>query len=389
MRKCHRTAFQGNTQGTGVKQKLLLCAAGAISLLSASTAMAQTACETYTIQPGDTLRAINIRAYGNDGFRALFEANRGVIGPDANLIEVGSVLEIPCAPGGEAATAERAPAGDAQPVQPIETIAIVVPPQPQADGPVATAEPQVPASVDVSFITYNGNAPYSGSDLPRGGLATELLETAYRVATDGAVVDVTVVRDLSSFLRAMGSEAYDVGFPSIRPDCNVIETLAVEMIELCAKYAFSQPFHEIQMTAWTLTGSPITGATDVSTLSGSRICRPAGLFTFDLDADRLPGRGGALTAPASATACFEALAAGETDVVSLPRNEAQAAVLASGLTGRIAAVPALERGVTLHAVANQSNSVGVAAISRLNRGLEAMREDGSWFQIVARQLSGG
>jgi len=113
------------------------------------------------------------------------------------------------------------------------------------------------------------------------------------------------------------------------------------------------------------------------------------LFTFDLDADRLPGRGGALTAPASATACFEALAAGETDVVSLPRNEAQAAVLASGLTGRIAAVPALERGVTLHAVANQSNSVGVATISRLNRGLEAMREDGSWFQIVARQLSGG
>lgn len=133
MRKCRRTAFQDNTQGTGVKQKLLLCAAGAISLLSASTAMAQTACETYTIQPGDTLRAINVRAYGNDNFRSLFEANQSVIGPDANLIEVGSVLEIPCAPGAARTSEAVEPSRDAQPVQPIETIAIVVPPQPQAD----------------------------------------------------------------------------------------------------------------------------------------------------------------------------------------------------------------------------------------------------------------
>ncbi len=384
MRKCPDTT-EDHTQGTGVKMKLLLCAVGAIGVLGATTAMAQTACQPYTIQPGDTLRAINLRAYGDDHFRPLYQANQLVIGPNPNLIEVGSVLDIPCAGNG---TAAGTPVRVEEPEpreQPVPAAAPVQDPVPESE----MTAPESPAALNVSFVTYDGNAPYSGRDLPNGGLATELLETAYLDTLPDAQIETTVVRDLPGFLRAMGSEAYDVGFPSIRPDCNVIETLAVEMIELCAKYAFSQPFHEIPMAAWTLSGSPVSGAVDPAELSGSRICRPEGLFTFDLDADRLPGRGGALSTPANATACFEALAAGQTDVVSIPRNQAPPALAATGLEGRVVAVPALERGVTLHAVANQSNPAGVAAISRLNRGLAAMRADGSWFRIVARQLSGG
>ena len=377
--------------------KLMTCMLGASVLFGGAAAMAQTACEPYTIQPGDTLRAINIRAYGNDGYRALFEANRAVIGEDPNLIEVGAVLDIPCPPGSSETVAVAPPPPPAPEPAPEPQPEPAPEPEPVPEPEPAPAEPApapaetapVDVAPDIRFVTYDGNAPYSGADLPNGGLATELLETAYSNVVPDAAIEVTVAPNLSGFLRAMGSERYDVGFPSIRPDCNVIETLTVEMIELCAKYAFSQPFHEIQMTAWTLDGSPYAGAAEPAALSGSRICRPAGLFTFDLEADRLPGRGGTLTAPADAAACFAALAAGETDVVSLPRNDAQRAIAGAGLAGRVVPVAALERGVTLHAVANQSNPAGVAAISRLNRGLEAMRADGTWFRIVARQLSGG
>lgn len=372
-----------------MKQKLLSCAVGVSVAFTATTALAQTACEPYTIQLGDTLRGINIRAYGHDNFRPLYQANQSVIGPDPNLIEVGSVLDIICAPREAQIPVVVAPTVvTPAPTAPVPRPEVVAEPA-VTPAPVVVAEPESPVELDVRFVTYDGNAPYSGRDLPNGGLATELLQTAYLDVVPNAQIDVTVARDLPGFLRAMGSEAYDIGFPSIRPDCNVIETLAVEMIELCAKYAFSQPFHEIQMTGWTLTGSPVTGATDPSDLSGSRICRPENLFTFDLDADRLPGRRGSLTTPADAAACFEALANGQVDVVSLPRSDAQAAITTAGLVGRVAAVPALERGVTLHAVANQSNPAGVAAISRINRGLATMRSDGSWFRIVARQLSGG
>ena len=377
-----------------MNKKLLMCATGLAAILGGTAAMAQTACEPYTIQPGDTLRAITLTAYGEDNFRALFEVNRGVIGDNPNLIEVGSVLEMPC-------SLTSAVSSPPEP-RPVEVVAPVVEPEPEpeavqeapvivvAPAPEPEPEPEpVEVAADIRFVTYDGNAPYSGSDLPNGGLATELIETAYASIAPDSEVSVTIAPNLAGFLRAMGSEQYDVGFPSIRPNCNVIDTLTVEMIELCAKYAFSQPFHEIQMTAWTLAGSPFTGIADPAELIGSRICRPAGLFTFDLEADRLPGRGGTLTAPENAQDCFAALASGQTDVVSLPANRAQAAITAAGLGGRVVAVPALERGVTLHAVANQSNPDGVAAISRLNRGLETMRADGTWFRIVARQLSGG
>ena len=48
---------------------------------------------TYTVQPGDTLSEIGLR-FGRD-WRAIYEANRPTIGPDANLIRPGQALIIP------------------------------------------------------------------------------------------------------------------------------------------------------------------------------------------------------------------------------------------------------------------------------------------------------
>ena len=49
---------------------------------------------TYTVQPGDTLSGIAARL-GIGDWRTLYEANRGAIGPDPNLIQPGQVLVIP------------------------------------------------------------------------------------------------------------------------------------------------------------------------------------------------------------------------------------------------------------------------------------------------------
>lgn len=367
-------------------------AAGAATVMVASDAAAQVPCEPYIIQSGDTLRGITERAYGNGNFRPIFEANRNVIGFDPNVIEVGDVIDLPCSNTGTAASAVVIEATPPQPAP--ERVTEAPEPEPEPETTIAALVPEEPepeidlsGPADVRFVTYDGNAPYSGANLPNGGLATELLETAYgRIAPD-AEVDTTLVTDNFAFLMAMGSEAYDVGFPSIRPNCNVIETLAVEMIELCAKYAFSEPFHEIRMTAWALNGNSFAGASEPAELSSARICRPEGLFTFDLEADRLPGRGGALVSRPDNGGCFNALLAGEVDLISMPFTDARDIITERGLSAQVAPVPALERGVTLHAVANQSNPDGVRAISRLNRGLEQMRGDGQWFSIVSRQLA--
>ena len=49
---------------------------------------------TYTVRPGDTLSAI-AAGLGIGDWRALYQANIGVIGPDPNLIQPGQVLTIP------------------------------------------------------------------------------------------------------------------------------------------------------------------------------------------------------------------------------------------------------------------------------------------------------
>ncbi len=49
---------------------------------------------TYTVRPGDTLSGI-ASGLGMGDWRPLYEANRGVIGPDPGLIRPGQVLNIP------------------------------------------------------------------------------------------------------------------------------------------------------------------------------------------------------------------------------------------------------------------------------------------------------
>jgi hypothetical protein len=65
-----------------------------VSALGGSVAIAT---RTYTVRPGDTLTAIADRL-GLADWRALYEANRDVIGGDPNRIRVGQSLVIPSLP---------------------------------------------------------------------------------------------------------------------------------------------------------------------------------------------------------------------------------------------------------------------------------------------------
>ena len=53
---------------------------------------------TYTVQPGDSLSAIAQKFYGDgseQSWRKIYDANKAVIGPDPNQIQVGMILKIP------------------------------------------------------------------------------------------------------------------------------------------------------------------------------------------------------------------------------------------------------------------------------------------------------
>ena len=74
-----------------------LCISCTTAVLISGAAQAQTACSTYTVVEGDNLRTIARSAFGDaDLYRVIFDANRDVIGAKADLILIGSSLEIPC-----------------------------------------------------------------------------------------------------------------------------------------------------------------------------------------------------------------------------------------------------------------------------------------------------
>lgn len=53
----------------------------------------------YTVQQGDTLSSIAVRAYGNESlWEYIYLANATVIGSNPNLLSVGMVLYIPAYP---------------------------------------------------------------------------------------------------------------------------------------------------------------------------------------------------------------------------------------------------------------------------------------------------
>jgi nucleoid-associated protein YgaU len=52
--------------------------------------------DEYVVAPGDTMRSIAQQAYGDaDLWPRIYEANRDLIGPDPNALQVGAHLRIP------------------------------------------------------------------------------------------------------------------------------------------------------------------------------------------------------------------------------------------------------------------------------------------------------
>ncbi|MEL6479433.1 MAG: LysM peptidoglycan-binding domain-containing protein, partial [Pseudomonadota bacterium] len=88
------------TRDTWLTGPSLVCAiAMGLALLMPPDAAAQAriVCgQDYTVQPGDTLSIIARQAYGPNQFRKLHGFNIDRMGANPNLLEVGTVLRIPC-----------------------------------------------------------------------------------------------------------------------------------------------------------------------------------------------------------------------------------------------------------------------------------------------------
>jgi polar amino acid transport system substrate-binding protein len=395
--------------------------------------------ERYTIQPGDTLRGIALRAYGRGAYEPIFEANNDIL-TSPSLLRVGQRIVIPCLDGSRRAVADpaRTPAPATAPAVEAATAPTTAPqpgavtsetrsasaavdgtdrssvvfrsvngPRPTIPAPTTgsetttvaalgaqpTATPPAPEpSVDmtdtnraVRLLTGTDFAPFAGKRLPEGGMITEIISRALLRSTTVRDYDISWNGDWNEHLsRMLPAGTHDVAFPWFRPDCSRPAALAGEMKRRCADFAFSAPLYELEVGFYFRAGDELALASDPFLVFGKRLCRPAGSFEIDLAAEELVAPNVIRMAPATARECFAMLAAGEVDAVSVSTRVAARDIAALQLGDRVTKAEMLGSVQTLHAVALKENAAGVAFLAEIDAALSQMRENGEFDEIVAR-----
>lgn len=364
-------------------------------LLSGTAVLAQEACQSYTVSAGDNLRSIARLAYGDgDMYRVLYDANIAIIGPEADLINVGSVLAIPCNPN---APAVATAAVVAEP-EVVETVAAAEPVVKQAEPvvmevitPAAAAAPKAAAGQKaISFVTGNGYAPFSDEMLAGGGMMTQLVEMAAFRSDPSLPYTITFINDWQAHIDALlPSGAYDLSFPWARPNCEAPETLTAGDLSRCESFVFSDPLFEIVEGFYMTRDGGLADAVRYDTLFGKRICRPEARTTGVLDSVGLTGGAVELMRPATADECFLALVQGKTDLVAMDVDAADAAIARLQLGATVVQNPQLATIQTLHVIAHKSNDRAVKVVEMLNAGVTEMYVSGEWYDIVSTALAQG
>ena len=321
-------------------------------------AAAQSACEMYRIQRGDTMREIARNAYGTDDFGAIYDANATQIGRNPNVIEVGVVLRLPCIDGSLPEGAE--------------------PPLRQGTG----NDPDI-----ASFVTANGYLPYTDESLPGRGLFTQLVETAMLRAAPKQKREVIFVNDWASHLEVLlPTLAFDASFPWTRPGCESQSNLTQIERYSCEHYIYSDPFYEIVDGFFSLNDGKYEAVSRFADLQGATICRPEGYPTGHLEEHGLMPPATKLVRPINANECFDQLMSGYVDMVALDTRSGDRSIAELGLTHEVAANPNLSMVMPLQVAVHRSNPGSEALIETLNKGLKTMLETGEWHDIVADGL---
>lgn len=335
----------------------------------------------YAVAPGDTLRDIAIRAYGDGNYQFIFNANTDIL-RNPNLLLVGQQLRIPCLDGTTPANENLAEGGPAPQQATVQQPAPAAP----TPGAVATNTAQ-PFQRRIKFLTGSDYAPFTDEELREGGMFTDLVKRAMLRADAARDYRITFVNDWGPHLPILLPEgAFDLGFPWFKPDCTKIDRLSEAMADRCTNFNFSHPFYEVVIGFYVRAGDPAVGARTYSALFGRSICRPRGYFTFDLEQEDLRAPNIEMVTADSPEDCFAMLGDGKVDVVSLNVLISEEEIARQGLQGKVAELSDLAGIQTLHVLSPKTNPYGRTYLTLINRGLRTVRESGEWFEVVSQHL---
>jgi polar amino acid transport system substrate-binding protein len=278
----------------------LVAAATLAAISLPTTAAAQEACTAYSVKSGDSLGSIAQTAYGTFDYQQIFNANRNQIA-NPNAIEVGTVLQLPCAdgslPNGTSATDIIAQQDAIQKTRATTS---------------SSFEPPI------KIVSANGWAPFVGEQFTGGGMLVRLASTALNRGGNAREYNVNFVDDWGSHLETLlPIGAFDISIAWYLPNCAKIDLLSDAMQRRCTELDGSLPIYETVVGFFTMPGNEYEGVRNYTDYAGARVCRPEGWFTFDLEEQGLIDPVVTMVVPKSINECFEMMQAGEVDMVPL------------------------------------------------------------------------
>ena len=334
-------------------------------------AMAQEACATYTVQPGDSLSSIAEAAYGSFDYQMIFNANRDALAANPNTLPAGLQLIRPCDDGRLTAESELSAVIAAEDARQSETAA-----------PVNALQPPL------RFVSGNGWKPFSDESLTGGGILVRIATTALQRGGNNRGGTVEWVDDWGAHTDVLlPSGAFDVSIAWSVPDCTKLDLLGDEGKRRCTDFIASLPVYEVADTISTLNDSKYVNASTYQDLAGARICKPEGWSMFPLEQAGLIEPFVTHVRLATPKDCAEALVAGEVDVLSIELESANEAFRELGVIDQVSINPTLVNFLTFHFISSRTNPRARIYIAMLNEGLTEMRESGEWYDIVATGLA--
>jgi polar amino acid transport system substrate-binding protein len=352
--------------------------AGAASLFSTQSS-AQTCGTDYTLKPGDTLAEIARAVYGNASqWSVIYYANQDRLGNGATLLVPGQSLKIPCL-GGQAKPAVT---------KQEETL-------PSSPSQTDEAAPFQLSSMlkRIEFLTAEGYTPFTGRNLPEGGMFIDLLQSAMNLIKEQAKgtfdYQVSWVNDWSAHLNPLLiTRAFDAGIPWSKPDCNNPQALDRVGQYMCQRFFFSDPFYESVTVLFVRNDGSFNFERDEQ-IAGKTLCRTKGWSTYDLD------KGGrnwvkdgkvVLMQPQSAEECFRLLDDGTVDAVVIAELTGQAVAGTMGMADRVHAASRPLHIETMHAIVAKAHPNARTMLYYINGSLRRLKETGAYDAIAAKHL---
>lgn len=225
----------------------------------------------------------------------------------------------------------------------------------------------------VALVTGPNYAPFTGEQLPEGGMATELVRAVYKAEGQDATI---VFQPWKRGAEGTAKGEFFATFPYVRS------------AEREQEYLFSASMFDVRQLVYVPADSTLKFDT-AADFKGKTACAPLGSAPPPEIKSMIDAGDVKVQSPADMNGCFRVLAAGRVDFYIINEFNGRAALKELGITpDQVRAEPKPFAETSQYLIIGKGTPGAAAGIVRFNDGLTKVRASGDYDRIVRKHLGG-